>query len=283
MNKTEPKIGYGMIETPKDGRDFSFGAAYTLEKPKNLPEEYEIQTLGIKDQGQSNKCTAYAGEVASEAQEGLILNPDWKYAQILKRLGKTKDTGSDLRTMCQSFVDDGSIANDEMDTSLKVRNPLDWRTWPISYAQTAQMHRKKSFFDVEGPYDAFDNFRTIIAKNKEIIVTGVRWRRNWLSSSMGNGVIPPEEIGGGYLHALAITGWKQVEGEPRIIAQNSWGKKMGDKGRFYYNREVFNREFTFGGFTFVDISPQEAKYHLDNKLKVDHNWFRQFLSLMFKI
>jgi hypothetical protein len=51
---------YGLLPLPKDDRDFKLGALYTLPKLSEIPDAFELDVLGIKDQRDSDFCTAFA-------------------------------------------------------------------------------------------------------------------------------------------------------------------------------------------------------------------------------
>lgn len=109
--------------------------------------------------------------------------------------------------------------------------------------------------------DVFDQIRLVLWINrfeKRSILTGAMWHNSWTYTS--GGIIPKLYLDkGSFGHAFKIFGWKEIEKEPYLIAQLSNGSNVGDKGVCYFPRNVVNKEFTYGNYTFSDMPPEEAK------------------------
>jgi C1A family cysteine protease len=189
-------------------------------------------------------------------------------------MGDWKTWGADLRSACKSAQKYGAIEEEDEQYSLG-RNTRDaianWENWFNSLDLKAIMHRQHSYFRVDkGPHDTFDNIRVAMYKNKASVVSGAVWQAEWTTAR--GGVIPKTSWQKLMGHALKIFGWKTINGEPYLIIQNSYGGDIGDKGLFYFPREVINRDFTFGAFSFVDLTPEQVQYLIKNG-KIYENWW----------
>lgn len=285
--ETNKKIQEGLRPIVDDNRDYSHTAVFGAIPKQQLPEQdFEVSMpLGIKDQGETDFCSAYAACAVSEDQEDVLLNPEYIFMKAKTLSRDPEKWGQDLRTMCKAMVAFGTIEqqyfpflNDPQERSTYVQ-PLSWHS---DLAGLAYEHRKNSFFNVDGPYDTFDNMRMTLWKDKEdrkSILTGAGWRDSWTKAK--GGIIPKEPIKETLFgHAFKIFGQKKIDGEMHLIAQLSNGVDIGDEGIFYFPREVVNREFTFGAFTFSDMPKEVAAYYAENKINVKDGLFKKLLKVV---
>mgnify|MGYP001566113435 FL=1 len=273
-------IKAGLKPLVPDSRDFTMGALY----PKlPLPEhDFVVATpLEIKDQGDSDFCTAFATTAVSEDQEMNILSPEYQFAKTKQLLGDSTAWGADLRTACKSCVVFGSLSKSFAKISLQENGReycANWINWDKTLDAWAYLHRKQSYVAVTGWYDIFDDIRSTMwhfRDERRSVVTGCLWRYEWNQ----NAVISKEYSTDGVPHAFKIFGQKTIDGEPYLIAQLSNGKELGDQGLFYFPREVVNKEFTFGTFTFIDLPRETAEWRINNGTKVTDNW----LTTLYKV
>jgi len=254
--KTE--IKKGLRPTPKDKRDISFGAVFSLSKLEELPKEFSIGESEILDQQDTDYCSGYATCAASAFQELKTLHPVWSFAVSKMISGDIDDWGQNLRDALKAHTKFGAIPITlfEVNFDSKYR---DIKNFP-DFFDTAVYHKKQSYFKVDSG-NVFDDIRLALYANREekwAVITGVLWRTSWLYAP--SGIIPKLILdNSGFGHAFIITGWKEIAGEPYLVAQLSNGTDIGDKGKFYFPRQVVNREFTYGAYTFKDISSEEAK------------------------
>ncbi len=269
----------GLLPLPPDERDFSHSKVFGTLKPQELPFEDFIvaEPIRIKDQGDSDKCGAYAGCAVSEDQEEVELNPHYQFAKIKQIMGDPEGWGADLRSVCKSFTDYGSIQN-----AAGYPESRDWKDWGPEYDFMAIPHKKKTYFSVDGPYDTFDNMRMTLWQNRNesrSILTGCLWRNEWTNAN--HGVIDDlNYIKTGYGHALKIYGQETIDDELYLTAQLSNGIGIGDEGIFYLPRSIVNNEFTYGAFTFKDMPKETAEYYIDHGINTRQNWAIQFLTII---
>lgn len=256
------QIGTGLRPLPRDPRDFSLAGVFGQEDISVVPDEDFVvaEPQVIKDQKETEFCTAYAVTAVSEDQEGVVLYPDWQFAKIKQIEGNKETWGATLRDAAKSVVKFGSVEMNDRELSYERDKVVDWENYPSYLEREAQKHRKKSFFNVDGGYDTFDNIRLALWQNRDknrSVLIGCQWRHAW--NGVEDGVIPEEyELEPYTGHAFKIYGQKMIDGKPHLIAQLSNGEEVGDRGRFYFPRFVINREVAgFGKFMFKDM-PKEA-------------------------
>ena len=254
-NKFKP----GLLELTPDSRDFSLGAITKLPKLEELPENFYHNPLEIKNQFNSDFCAAFSSCAASELQEGVNLSPEYQFALIKEIIGGDVDSfGADLRSAMKSFVKVGSIKKSDCPFTINQKDPSFLRrieNYPPELKQKALVHAKNTYVAISGQYDHFDNIRASIwlfREKKRVPVFGVRW--GW---PLDNPIVQNITIGGEG-HALYSTGWRKIGNETYLVVPNSYGEGYGEKGYFYFSREVINQYVSiYGTFVFIDLTPEE--------------------------
>ena len=245
----------GLQPLPKDKRDFGLGI-FKLPKLDILPKTFEHQILGIKNQGQTDFCSAYTTSLLSELQECEELFAPYSFALSKKLSGNPDDWGQNMRYAFKAHVKYGAIATKEVSDSVKARDSLSLRhfnTYPGDYADLAKKHLKKSYFKVTGRYDYFDNIRAAIwyfREEKQGVGIGLSF--DWSPKQYVLDTIEEK----GYGHMMAATGWTKQG----LIVSNSYGLEAGIKGKHIITRKVINHYAkTYGTMMMVDMDPEEVK------------------------
>lgn len=267
MNGDEKQLNQGLRELPPDTRDFSLGAVFDLPKLEDLPAQFLLEPLSVKDQGSSDLCTAYATCGMSELQEGVELCPEYSFALGKEISGDPDAWGQDMRTAMKGHVKFGAIEQNHC--YVEGDGGIDPRTqepnselrrienWAPQLKEQAVVHAKRAFFSVDGPYDAFDDIRAALWRfrdEKRGVGLGVLW--SWPLSQ----VVMKEPGTSNFGHMVYAIGWitSEEDGKPYLVIQNSAGESAGVKGRHYFSREVVNRfVVTYGAFMFVDLTKEE--------------------------
>ncbi|HCC05002.1 TPA: hypothetical protein DEP58_01690 [Patescibacteria group bacterium] len=265
---------------PPDSRDFQLGALYDLPKLKDLPDKFSLDILGIKDQQESDFCSAMASCYASEMQEGVKLCPEYSFAVSKELSGDIDGYGQNLRDAMKAHVKVGAIEEKQAPFSLKDKDAdflRDIKNWSPELKFKALAHKKKSYVQVSGNYDVYDTIRASIykfRKEKRAVVSGVLW--DWSSKE----VYLKKATGTGGGHAITYIGW---EGDYLKLV-NSYGKDAGQRGYHWVHRDIVNKySDMYGAFMFTDISKEEAKYYLESGTKVDMNWLKQLLMTFINV
>lgn len=273
----------GLRTLKVDHRDIPLGGIFGHIDIKDVPNTDFIvaQPLKIKDQKDSDFCTAYTVTEVSEDQEGVELNPHFQYAAFCSLRGNFTEWGGDLRTACASAVKIGSLEESLVPAFMREaiergdRNFVaDWRNWPDECFQLAKNRAKGSYFSVDGPNDTFDNIRAAMwqfrAENRSIAV-GSMWRSSWTEDA--DGIVKNAEDQGLFGHAFKIFGQKVINDELHLCAQLSNGP-VGDNGIYYFTREVVNTEFgPFGQFMFQDLPKETAQFYQKHGIKAKDGTF----------
>lgn len=301
MNKdTKQKdIGGGLIPLPKDERDFSRTAVFGAPMVSELPDHDFIVAppLVIKDQRNTDLCTAYATTSVAEDQENVVLNPEYTFFKTKVAIMKDPHSwGADLRSAMKSGCKFGFLEQDLAPVAdgqiLQHPDAVNPDTWKESdYDMLAFEHRKSSFFAVDGPYDTFDNIRAALWQHRSYartITLGVLWRPSWTGAK--DGIIPDElterdvQEGAYFGHAFKIYGQTYKNGELYLAAQLSNGPDIGENGIFYFSRKVANRDFgAFGMFMYEDMPRDVAEHHNYYAISVHDGFFKRMFKVFFKI
>lgn len=273
---------YGLQLQPRDKRNFQLGAVTELPPLEELPKEYKVE-LAVKDQKDSDFCTGMVGSLMSEAQEGVVLSPEWWFAMSKRLSGNVDKWGQSVHYALKVGLVFGAVEKALAEWSLENKDVSFLRdpdNWPEDFVEKAKEHLKEAYFEVSGPYDHFDNARAAMWKYRDeerILGMGLKWGWSFQDQMLLN--IPSH--GGG--HMISEVGWKLFNDEPLIDMQNSYGIEAGDEGHFYMNREVFNHfAERYGVFMYKDMPEGMTKEELHEKsLKYRAGAF-EWLVLMFK-
>ena len=246
MIPIRPLSECGIIPSPYDMRDLKFTTAkFGAPNPATLPREGLGRVpISIEDQEATNFCTAGVSN-ASEYQEGVPLSWDFQVAAISRLKGEQIFGGCDPRTALQSPCAYGSLEEAESFYKLATHGAAfisNWQVWSPAQWESAKKHRKASFLWVRDGNDKFDNIRSALALGKEegqVVMAFGRWYENWNYVDT-DGMIPPPQ--GRYtLHFFIFYDWGVVNGREVLKAQLSSGKKFGDGGTVYFERDTINQ------------------------------------------
>ncbi len=287
--QSEPKnIGGGLLPKTQDLRDFSHSTVFGSLTLDEIPtyDFYVTHPMEIKDQKSLDFCPGFSTSSVNEDQEGKIFDPYWQFAKIKQITGDYKSWGADMRTAAKSLTKFGSLPVEYSPHNYKEKSRdflANWENYPTNLDASAAFYKKESFFDIDGPHDAFDNMRVALVKHMgedATALVGALWHSEWTRAP--GGVIPLEYNGGEIGHMFKIYGQKTFPGEsePRLVAQLSNGTDIGDGGIFYFPRAVFNKEFApFGQIMFTDMPKEKAKLYNEAGISLDDT----FLDRLWKI
>lgn len=275
---------YGLLPTPKDDRDFKLGAVTTLPALSELPANFILSGFKIKNQRDSDFCTAYATCGASELQEGVRLSPEWVFAKSKEISGDPEAWGQIIRNSLKVHTNHGApeatectltVTNTDLDKLRYIEN------YPRSLDKKAIKHIKKSYVSVIGQYDAFDDIRASIwkyRKERRAVITGVDF--GWRSDQTTFEVIPTDGEG----HCMYVVGWVTENGFCRLVYVNSNGYEVGDNGVHYVGRTVVNHFVPkYDAFMFVDMEPDQIRYMIENGITDKDNWVVQLYKVVISL
>ena len=266
----------GLLPTPYDERDLTLGAITELPKLTELPSNFILDGIEIKNQGKTDFCTQFAACGMSELQEGVSLSPEWCFAKTKELNGGVDSYGQDLRQALDTHRKIGAVEAKDVPYSVATKDKDFLRrieNYPRELAMGAIQHMKQSYLKVTGPYDAFDNIRATVWKyraEKRGVAMGCIF--GWDTDDVILDTVPTS--GGG--HAMYYAGWKTIKGEEYLVLVNSYGKNAGENGIHYVSRDVVNHfEAQYGAYMFSDLTPEQVRYMIENGITDRDNWIIQ--------
>lgn len=283
------KIGGGLRPRPIGQKNFSLSTVFGSLAKDEIPSfDFDIMPDGpLKDQKDLDFCHAFAAAAASGVQDDQAFSPYYQAAKISLLKGNFHTWGADMQTALASTTKFGSCPDAFCPYSYpeQTRDFLaDWRNYPDNLDILAKPYQKQSYFDVDGPYDIFDNIRAALWKHRpyaRLAIAGCIWHDEWTSAP--GGMIPAQASPGGNGHMFLFKGQRQFPGEsePRLKAQLSSGAEIGDRGYFYFTRAVVNREFApFGQMMLVDMPREMAQYYHEQGISIQDNVLVKWLKII---
>ncbi len=267
----------GLLPTPKDDRDIPLGAITSLPALSEIPDNFDVGVPIIKDQKDTDFCTAFMSTGMSELQEGVELSPEWAFAKSKEISGNPAEYGQDIRTALKVHTKHGAIAKSDSPYSLKNKSADFLRyigNWP-NLDKRAIPHVKASYVKVTGPYDAFDNIRATMWKyyaEKRGVSFGLYF--GWPRKRVMLDVMPPEQNP----HAMYFCGARKVNGTHYLRIVNSY-PDAGENGIHLISREVVNHFYEiYGAYTFVDMPIEQLRYMVQNGITDKDNWVIQLMK-----
>lgn len=267
-----------LLPTIADDRDFSLSAITKLPSLSEIPDDFMLEGIDIKDQKQTDFCTQFALCGMSELQEGVRLSPEWSFAKTKELNGDVDGDGESIRTALSTHVKVG--ANEAKDVPFNVDNRDSYflrriENYPKELEKKAFVHMKKSYVLVDGQYDHFDNIRATLWKYKKNgenrgVVMGCKF--GWDSDD----VILESGVRGGGGHCMWYGGSKKIKGVQYLALVQSYGRGAGQNGIHYMSREDVNHFYEqYKAYTFIDLPPEQVRYMIENGITDRDNWIIQ--------
>jgi hypothetical protein len=190
MSNDQIKIGFenGLHPIKNDARDFSLAGVFDQIRVEEIPaiDFIVAKPLRIKDQGDTDYCSAYAVIEASEDQEEIELLPEYQFFKTKYLMGDYESWGADLRTACKVAVRYGSlpVAGFEHLMNLPRSIVVNPHSWMKSLDTIAKRYSKETYFKIDGRYDLFDNIRCALwqhrAEKRSIVALGAEYITEWV-------------------------------------------------------------------------------------------------------
>jgi hypothetical protein len=210
----------------------------------------------IENQLWSVRCGAYSAAVGNGYIRKLRFHPDWQAIKIGKQQGRSVDiNGSEPRACMNSMRDDGSVLWDASNIHIEshgIEQSGFPGYFPPSLDEQAQSNRITAYLGVDDKFDYFDDIRWALFRayspangTGPVVHAFGRWFNEWTNSPGGIVTSVYQSLAG--WHAYIFIDWCVIGGREYLIAQNSGGEGVGDRGYFYFPREVVNREFAIWG------------------------------------
>lgn len=276
-------IKHGLNLLPQDNRDLPTGALFQLPKLTELPKEYFVEPLSIKDQnadGNYDFCAGCAGTGLREPAEQIELFYPFLWAAAKFESGDDVNSfGTDIRSVGKALCKWGIPEVKDVPQSVRDLDPVARRVfanYPQSLRDAAQKHLAQTYMFISGPNDQYDNARANLWKFRDVkqqIIFGLNW--GWDISQFELTGTPS-----GFGHAMWLSGWY----EDGLQCVNSAGRVAGHDGRHKLSRETFNRWCdAYGAMIIVDQPLDKVRWMVENKIKSEDSWLMQVLKVVWTI
>jgi hypothetical protein len=276
-------IGGGLILKEKDIRNFHLGAIVDLPPVSETPQEFQFETLEVKNQLDSDCCAAMSSTTASELQEGVLLSPEFVFAAGKEISGDLEGFGLTIYDVLKAHTKVGAIEKKNAPFSLENKSRdfiADIKNWPTESKLMAAFHKKKTYWEITGKQKITDDIRSALwyfREEKRAVIIGVVW--SWNLTDLKIDTISDSGTG----HAMVITGYKHIDGELYFIVQNSYSISAGYNGIHYFHWRVIEYfSKLYGCFMFIDLSREEAEMYLDTGVKLKDFWFVKIIKAILK-
>ena len=228
-------------ETPIDENDWELKQEMVASDDGVNAIEFSRRDLTprVKNQGRIGSCVGHSGRVVY----GDTLDFDGKEpsAMWIYKKGKIHDpfpgedySGTTIKGACRGLIKEGCCEE---------------KFWPYVDSEDAQMlegaAENAAQYKIDAYYTIPKQNHDLIKKAllKETLWTSFRVHRHFYYTPK-SGIVDSEKylasdnVGG---HAVAMTGWKIIDGDLYWEFQNSWGTSFGDRGFFYLESSLYEQ------------------------------------------
>lgn len=228
-------------ETPIDENDWELKQEMVASDDGVNAIEFSRRDLTpqVKNQGRIGSCVGHSGRVVY----GDTLDFDGKEpsAMWIYKKGKIHDpfpgedySGTTIKGACRGLIKEGCCEE---------------KFWPYVDSEDAQMlegaAENAAQYKINAYYTIPKQNHDLIKKAllKETLWTSFRVHRHFYYTPK-SGIVDSEKylasdnVGG---HAVAMTGWKIIDGDLYWEFQNSWGTSFGDRGFFYLESSLYEQ------------------------------------------
>lgn len=274
-------------------KDYSFHRTFGAAMLTGLPDNYNADnSFGFPYQGDTTECTGYTVTDICADEDGRQYSHDYNYAKTLQIMNAPATfQGADLKTAFSVPVTKffGLLPANLAPITWEKNGQTyaaDYKNWPESLDVEARKNLKDAYFMIDGPYDCFDNIRSVIWAHRlerRTVGVGTPWYFEY--ETVGpSGILPQGKVQGSW-HAHKICGWKTLNSIEYLISKSWQGPAFGDNGYVYFSRDEFNHIMSISGsigITIGKVDPndvQTVKLSLREQLLALFQLIRSFFSL----
>jgi hypothetical protein len=227
-------------ETPVDPRDWVLVGAPAKEDLTKMSEfSRRGLTPSVKNQGSIGSCVGHSGRVVYGSEEEFKdkePSPMWIYKK-----GQTYDpwpgedySGTTIKGACKAIGKEGCCEEEFWPDEGREDAPV-----LPGAEENALTHKISGYYVVAAPKTV--EVKTALLKSP--LWTAIKVRRHFFYTDR-TGIVDSEkylasdEAGG---HAIAMIGWKEIDGKLYWEFQNSWGPWFGNKGFFFMEDALFRK------------------------------------------
>jgi hypothetical protein len=228
-------------ETPIDENDWQLKQEMVANNDRINAKEFSRRDLTpeVKNQGRIGSCVGHSGRVVYGDTldfEGKEPSAMWIYKK-----GKIHDpfpgedySGTTIKGACRGLIKEGCCEE---------------KFWPYADSEDAQMlegaAENAAQYKINAYYTIPKQDHDLIKKAllQETLWTSFRVHRHFYYTPKsgivdGEKYLASDNVGG---HAVAMTGWKVIDGSLYWEFQNSWGTRFGDRGFFYLESSLYEQ------------------------------------------
>lgn len=247
---------------------------------KNLPKQFSRrdQTPEVLDQGTLPSCVGFATTLVLEDSlqyRGMNLSPMWVYKKS-KNYEEWEDNyyeGTSISAACKALKKEGVCVEELWPYSSSED------TYPLGAAYVDAPTRKIHSYYKILPQQV--NTIKEVLQNQSLICSIVV-NDNFINTKRDGFVQNYNyfETERSFGHALALIGWKEIDGNLFWEFQNSWGVDYGDNGYCFIKADLFS-QICMGGVYFLVTNKEvgySIKYEYLLKKPKRYTWYEKLCN-----
>ena len=222
----EQEYGYGLVPSPYDVRDYVLTA--TATDYSNLPEQFDLGIVKIKNQGPKPTCVAHSVAELVEYHNYHQNNKEYKRFSTEFIYGAREPSyylgnGMYLRDALKIAQKRGDVLYEDLPGNHDVQEAMKnvQRNQQVLFNK-AYPNRISTYYRIYGNSE----LKHAIYNNGPVLAGIMLYNGYYLNK---DNVLCYNINNDTFGHAVLIVGWTK----DHWIVQNSWGESWGDKGRFY--------------------------------------------------
>lgn len=275
----EKYLPLGALDPKVDLRDYTYEPEIAMAA--ELPEEFELWTPDIKNQGVVGSCVAHTAAEIEEYFNHIENKPNKELSvgYIYGCRYNYKGEGMYLRDALKTLKNRGVVEkyefpyNKEVPVIITLFEEADQLGW-----ETDKNHKITSYFSINGKGEELQDKVKRCLMNNGPVMMSVPWYKDF---EVVNGIITsPSNMNcsqGG--HCILLYGWNK----DGWLIQNSWGKHWGNGGRATYPYDYPVKEFWGVTDTEVgDVKKTDYNEFMTIVIKVINGIINFFRKLTFK-
>ena len=261
MTKKPEVRSFGAIYSPKDVRDYKLVATAA---PTELPEEFQLDMVRIKNQGSVGSCVAHSlSEVIEffnkkQFNHNYVMSTNFIYGN--RRTSEHTGHGMVIRDALKAVQKYGDIRATKFPGNTETPQVIDdFEANFDSLKDEAYKSRISTYVRLTG----VDQIKSFLVNHGPVVI-GMNWYSDYKVNPHGylTSTYDESKIVGG--HCMVIYGWTKLG----WLIQNSWGDTWGTKGTCLYSFDKTSMIREAWGVTdevFEDPDKTDINKPLDNK------------------
>lgn len=223
----EVKRKYGALESPKDLRDFRVSSTITNV---TLPEEFNLTSTSIKNQGMVNSCVAHALSSMLEKKYKDVFSTGWIYG--FRPEGYYQGEGMYPREALKTLQKQGAVKQQDFPYNIEM---IEAKTKVDDNITLLEAQAEDYKISAYARLYSENEIKSWLYTKEIPIPISIATDNLQLDN---NNIIKIPKVYPNSGHEMMIIGWNKTG----YIIQNSWGEDWGDKGTAILPYEYTIRE-----------------------------------------